>query len=173
MRKILKSDFFNRKTITVAKELLGKYLIRKIGNKEKAYKITEVEAYVGPHDLACHSARGKTPRNEIMFREAGTIYVYFTYGMHFMLNIITEEAGFPAGILIRGVEGIAGPGRVTKALSIDKKLNGLPLSKKSGLWVEDRGEIINKKNILATPRIGIHYAGPIWTKKKLRFLIKD
>lgn len=173
MRKVLKKDFFERKTVVVAKDLLGKFLVRKIKNEEASYMITEVEAYIGPHDLACHSSRGRTPRNEVMYMKAGTIYVYFTYGMHFMLNIITEKKDFPAGVLIRGVKGIVGPGRVTKALSIDKKLNKLPLSKKTGLWIEDRGEIVSTKNISATPRIGINSAGEIWAKKKLRFLLKS
>src|SRR3989344_9487559 len=101
---IIKPDFFNRKTLVVAKDLLGKYLVRRYySTSRKRYvvakeKITEVEAYVGPHDLACHSSRGKTARNEVMFREAGTIYVYFTYGMHWMLNIVTEEKDFPSAV---------------------------------------------------------------------------
>jgi DNA-3-methyladenine glycosylase len=170
MKKVLGKDFFNRKTELVAKELLGKLLVRRVNGKKIAEIITEVEAYVGPHDLACHSSRGKTARNEIMFREAGTIYVYFTYGMHWMLNIVTEEESFPAAVLIRGLESVNGPARLTKKLGIDRKLNGKLVSKKNGLWFEDGGVKIPRGKILKTKRIGVDYAGPIWSKKKLRFV---
>jgi DNA-3-methyladenine glycosylase len=173
MRKILSKNFFNRKTLTVTQDLLGKYLVRKLGKKVVREQIKEVEAYVGPHDLACHSARGKTKRNEPMFCEAGTIYVYFTYGMHWMLNIVTEEKDFPSAILIRGTTNYKGPGILTRELKIDKKLNEKLLGKKTGLWIESDSKIENRKlKIMRTPRIGIHYAGPIWTKKKYRFVAK-
>lgn len=173
MRKILSSSFFNRETKIVARDLLGKFLVRKDADKEVAYLITETEGYVGPHDLASHSSKGRTVRTEIMYMKAGTIYIYFVYGMHYMLNIVTEEKDFPAAILIRGVVGISGPGKITKKLSINKMLNGLPLSKETGLWVEDRGVHIDPKSIQATPRIGIDYAGDIWAKKKLRFVLTE
>src|SRR5687767_10999766 len=150
MRKLPQS-FFNRKTLKVARELIGKYLVREIDGKIIRQKIIETEAYVGPHDLACHSSRGRTPRCEPMFREAGTIYVYFTYGMHWMLNIVTEEKDFPAAVLIRGTENITGPARLTKTLSIDKKLNKHKLGKKSGLWIEDRGVKVSPEDIKKTP----------------------
>src|SRR3989338_11091467 len=138
---IIKQDFFKRKTLVVAKELLGKYLVRRIGPPSRGRygvikeKITEVEAYIGPHDLACHSSKGRTPRCEPMFMEAGTIYVYFTYCMHWMLNIVTEEKDFPAAVLMRGTEHVSGPARLTKKFQIDKSLNGKKLGKKSGLWI--------------------------------------
>ena len=157
----------------VAKELLGKYLVRKIGNKIIREKITETEAYVGPHDLACKSSRGKTEGNKIMYEEAGTIYVYFTYGMHWMLNIVTEEKDFPSAVLIRGTEVTSGPARLTKALSIDKKLNGLKLGEKSGLWIEENLKTKNSKlKISKTPRIGIDSSGPIWANKPYRFILE-
>jgi DNA-3-methyladenine glycosylase len=177
----LKREFFNRKTLVVAKDLVGKILVRKIGKKTLRSKITEVEAYVGPHDLASHSSRGKTARNEIMFREAGTIYVYFTYGMHWMFNIVTEKKDFPSAVLIRGTESVSGPARLTKHFKIDKKLNGKMLSKKSGLWIEE-GQTKNamiyhssktKRKIVRTPRIGVTYAGEIWANKKYRFVLKN
>lgn len=171
--KILKPDFFNRKTLVVAKDLLGKYLVRKNNSKIKRYKITEVEAYIGPHDLACHSSKGRTPRTEIMFKSAGHFYVYLTYGMHHMFNIVTEAKDYPAAVLIRGVENISGPGRLTRALSITKDLNGKLAISKSGLWLEDRGEVIKSSQIKRTPRIGINYAGPIWTPKPYRFVLKE
>jgi DNA-3-methyladenine glycosylase len=168
--KMLPQSFFERKTLTVAKELIGKTLVRKVRNKVIRQKITETEAYVGPHDLACHSSRGKTGRNKIMFMEAGTIYVYFTYGMHWMLNIVTENS-CGAAVLIRGTENIYGPARLTKAFSIDKKLNGLKLGKKSGLWIEE-GEEVFPRQISRTPRIGIQYAKEGWAEKPYRFLLK-
>ncbi len=171
--KTLPNTFFNRKTLTVARELIGKTLVRKVGKKMIRQKITETEAYVGPHDLACHSSHGKTERNKIMFCEAGTIYVYFTYGMHWMLNIVTESAGFPSAVLIRGTETVSGPARLTKALRIDKKLNGLKLGRKSGLWIESDLKIKNSKlKILRTPRIGVDYAKDGWAEKPYRFVRK-
>jgi len=175
MTKVLGHTFFNRKTLIVARDLLGKYLVRKIGGKIIRQRITEVEAYVGPHDLACHSSRGKTARNEVMYQEAGTIYVYFTYGMHWMLNIVTEEKDFPSAVLIRGTESANGPARLTKDLKIDKKLNGQKLGKKSGLWIEEstpHKATSYRGKILRAPRVGVSYAGPIWSKKKYRFLLK-
>lgn len=170
---MLKKDFFNRKTELVAQELLGKKLVRIVDDEVRSYLITEVEAYIGPHDLACHSAKGRTLRTEVMYMEAGTMYVYLIYGMHFMLNIVTEEKGFPAAVLIRGVEGISGPGRVAKELRIDKRVNGLPLSKKNGVWIEDAGVVVKPEDTERTPRIGVSYAGEEWANKKLRFVIRQ
>lgn len=164
--------FFNRKTEEVAQDLLGKYLVRRVGSKIIRERIVEVEAYVGPHDLACHSSRGKTKRNEPMFGKPGTIYTYFTYGMHWMLNIITEERDFPAGILIRGTENFSGPGRLTKNLKIDKTLNNQKLGTKSGLWIEE-GKLRPNDTVIRTPRIGISYAPEPWCSAPLRFVLKD
>lgn len=170
MKKI-PSSFFQRKTLTVAKELLGKYLVREINGKTISEKITEVEAYIGPHDLASHSSKGRTARTEAMHLVGGAIYVYFIYGVHNMLNIVTEKKDFPAAILIRGTENTSGPGRVAKKFKITKKLYGKNLGKASGLWIED-GEKVKAKDILKTPRIGVDYAGD-WAKKPYRFLIKN
>src|SRR3989344_403539 len=178
--KLLPSSFFENKTLKVARGLMGKYLVRKYySTPRKRYvvakeKIIETEAYVGPRDLACHSSRGKTARNEMMFREAGTIYVYFTYGMHWMLNIVTEEKDFPAAILIRGTQNFKGPARLTKALRIDKNLNGKKLGRKTGLWIEEDLKIENRKlKILRLPRVGVSYSGPIWSNKPYRFVLKE
>ncbi|OGG42998.1 hypothetical protein A2841_03740 [Candidatus Kaiserbacteria bacterium RIFCSPHIGHO2_01_FULL_48_10] len=176
MKKVLTHDFFNRPTLTVAQELLGKFLVRSYRGKTESYMITEVEAYDGEKDLACHAHRGKTARNEVMFRHAGHIYVYFTYGMHWMLNLVTGPRDYPAAVLIRGVESasrqIVGPARLTKALHIDKKLNTKLLSQKSGLWVEDRGVRIPKRSIQKTSRIGVDRAGSVWAGKPYRFVVK-
>lgn len=168
--KRLPHSFFHRRTLRIARELIGKYLVREIDGKILREKITETEAYVGPRDLACHSSRGRTARNEPMYCAAGIIYVHFTYGIHWMLNIVTEEKDFPSAVLIRGTENISGPARLTKKFKIDKKLNGLKLGKKSGLWIED-GPSPAKNNILRSPRIGVGYAGE-WAKKPYRFILK-
>lgn len=179
MNKVLpKNYFFSRNTVKIAKSLLGKFLVRRYpharnrsGQDEKtaAYMITEVEAYDGPKDKASHAHKGITKRNKIMFGKAGHWYVYFTYGMHWMLNIVTGPEKYPAAILIRGFENISGPARLTKALRLNGDFNATPATKKSGLWIEDRGIKISK--IASAPRIGVAYAGPIWSRKKYRFYI--
>lgn len=169
---VLPHSFFRRRTEIVASDLLGKKLVRQTDGVRASFMITEVEAYIGPHDLACHSSKGRTPRTEVMYMDAGTVYVYLIYGMYHMLNIVTEEKGFPAAVLIRSVEGISGPGRVAKALRLDKSFNGVSLSKKNGLWIEDDGTVIPRRNVLRTARIGVSYAGKKWANKKLRFVLK-
>ncbi len=170
MKKVLDSHFFNRPTLTVAKDLLGKFLVRRLKGNNCALMITEVEAYDGPDDKACHASCGKTERNKIMFGEAGNWYVYFTYGMHWMLNIVTGLKDYPAAVLIRGTKEISGPGRITKFLKIDKKFNGKPTNKKTGLWIENRGAKIKQSQITTTKRIGVDYAGK-WADKPYRFKI--
>lgn len=170
MKKV-PNTFFEQKTLVAAQELLGNFLVRKIGNKIIREKITEVEAYVGPHDLACHSAKGRTARTEVMFKEAGTIYIYLIYGMYWMLNIVTEKPDFPAAILIRGTKNFKGPGVLTRELKINKSLNYKSLGEEAGLWIE-KGEKIPKNKIVRTPRIGVKYAGDIWANKPYRFLLK-
>ncbi|MGC8775933.1 MAG: DNA-3-methyladenine glycosylase [Minisyncoccia bacterium] len=179
MAKVLKPDFFNRETILVAKELLGKFLVRKIGKKIIAAEITEVEVYDGFKDRGSHASRGKTNRTKVMFGPAGYFYVYLNYGMHWMLNIVTQKENYPAAILIRGVKSINdevkdinGPGRVSKFFKINKFFNNKLAAPKTGLWFEDRGIKINLKEIKSGPRIGIDYAGPYWAKRHFRFWIK-
>jgi len=172
MRKILSRAFFAQSVLRVAPRLLGKFLVRRFRGKERACLITEVEAYDGPGDLACHGAKGRTKRNEVMFGEAGRWYVYLVHGLYSMLNIITGSQGYPAGILVRGVEGIEGPGRLTKALHIGRALNGKKAVKKGGLWIEDRGFKVRSSQIKRTPRIGVDYAGKVWVKKPYRFILK-
>ncbi len=173
MRKILTNEFFERDTLKVAENLLGKYLVRKLGNKEIALKINEVEAYDGFEDKASHAHKGKTERNKVMFGEAGNWYVYLVYGMHNMLNVVTGKKDYPAAILIRGVGDINGPGKLTKFLKISRKLNDKKASAQTGLWIEDRGESVDKKKIKRTSRIGVNYAGFIWAKKDYRFILLD
>ena len=171
MRKVLPQKFFNSPAPLVARELLGKYLIVRRNGREKAFMITETEAYDGFRDKASHASRGKTPRNAPMFGTAGRFYVYLCYGMYWMLNVVTGEKWYPAAVLIRGERGITGPGRLTKMLGIDKRFNNKMADKKTGLWFEDRGARISLRQIEKTPRIGVSYAGE-WAKKKWRFVIK-
>ncbi|MFH1824015.1 MAG: DNA-3-methyladenine glycosylase [Candidatus Firestonebacteria bacterium] len=158
---ILKRDFYSRKTIKVAKELLGKILIRKVKNKILSGRIVEVEAYLGKDDPASHASHGKLPRNSVMFGEPGLAYVYFCYGNHFLMNVVTEKEGTPGAVLIRALEplkGIAknltnGPGKLTKALSISKKFNSYDLTKGKELYIVDDG--FSNFKIVKTERVGI------------------
>lgn len=171
MQKVLKQDFFARDAQIVARELLGKYLVRRYRGREKAHMITETEAYIGPHDKASHAHRGRTRRTEVMFGEPGRFYVYLIYGMYWMLNIVTDKAEYPSAVLIREVEHIDGPGKVARSLHIDKRLNARRVGRASGLWVEDRGTNLTPKDILKRPRVGVAYAHE-WAKKPYRYILK-
>jgi DNA-3-methyladenine glycosylase len=171
MKKILTPNFFNRPVLAVARELLGKFLVRRLKGGEISLMITEVEAYDGQQDKASHASRGKTGRNKIMFGKAGNWYVYFTYGMHWILNVVTGPEDYPAAVLMRRAEGIKGPARLAKYLKIDKRFNGLPSNKKAGLWIEDRGVKINHPQIKRAKRIGVDYAGK-WAEKLYRFYLE-
>lgn len=175
MRKILPHSFFNRDTKVVAKELLGKFLIRKMGNKEISVMIIETEAYDGLKDQASHAFKGKTKRTEVMFGHPGVFYVYLCYGMYNMLNIVTREYNYPAAVLIRSIQhqetNLIGPGKLTKFLAIDKSLNNKKAEKASGLWFEDRGIVIKERHIIKNSRVGVDYAGPVWSARKLRFYL--
>lgn len=173
MQKAFATEYFNRPVLEVAPALLGMYLVQLNNNGQRqAWQITEVEAYDGEHDLACHAAKGRTPRTEVMYGPAGHWYVYLVYGMHHMLNMVTGSEGYPAAVLVRGVKGYDGPGKLTKALAIDKKYNGRPACKQTGLWIEDRGEQVPPSAILQTPRIGVAYAGA-WAERPWRFVLVD
>jgi DNA-3-methyladenine glycosylase len=163
--RILPLKFFKRSALLVAPELLGKYLV--LGNKKLI--ITETEAYDGHDDKASHASRGKTKRNAPMFESGGGWYVYLCYGMYWMLNIVTGDKNYPSAVLIRGVEGFVGPGKLTKHFGITRKFNGKPADKKTGLWIEDRGMVISSRQTKRSSRIGVAYAGPVWSKKKWRF----
>ncbi len=172
--KVLGEEFFkSRNTGKIARQLLGKFLVRKWHNEISALKIIEVEAYDGFEDMASHAHRGMTLRNEPMFGPGGYWYVYFTYGIHWMLNVVTGPIAYPAAVLVRGVEGISGPARLTKALHIDTSLNAVPIAVESGLWIEDRGVRIKKEDIEVSARIGVDYAGPEWASKPLRFIVQQ
>jgi DNA-3-methyladenine glycosylase len=168
----LTRNFFERPTLIVARELLGKIIVRQIGKLKISVMITETEAYIGEKDLASHARFGKTKRNAVMYSHAGVWYPYFIYGMHWMLNVTTEGIDRPAAVLIRaGIlietdHAIRGPGILTKALKVNGGIYGN--SATSGdLYIEDRGN--RPKKIIRTPRIGIDYAGA-YRDKKWRFL---
>lgn len=160
-----------RGTVRHARALLGKFLVRSGPTGVEARLITEVEAYDGERDLACHARAGRTARTETLYRAGGCWYVYLCYGVHEMLNLVTGPEGWPAAVLIRGVAGASGPGRVTRALGIDRRLNGAAAAPASGLHVEDRGIRVPRSWVHATPRVGVAFAGPVWAAKPWRFLI--
>jgi len=179
MRKKLLRDFYTKDTLEVAKRLLGKYIVRKIGRKELVGKIIETEAYIGPHDKTSHAYKGKvTPRNKVEYMIGGYIYIYLVYGMYWQLNVTTAQEGKPECVLIRALEvpGVDrnltnGPGKLCQYLKLDKSFYGEDLTKSERIWLEDRGEKIKPSQILATARIGIDYAGSYWSKRKWRFLL--
>lgn len=162
-------DFFVRDVLEVAPSLLGKTLVRKFDDGSIGrFAITEIEAYRGDGDLACHASRGKTTRNEVMFRQGGVVYVYFIYGMYWMLNFVTGREDDASAVLIRGVEGVDGPGRVGKTLQLDRSFYGEVLSESPRLWIEDSPLIAA---YTTHPRIGIHYAGEPWVSMPWRFVL--
>lgn len=174
-RKILPQSYFTRPTVTVARSLIGKYLVRVIEGRSVAGRIVEVEAYVGPEDKACHASKGRTPRTDVMFGSGGIAYVYLIYGMYHCLNVVTEREGFPSAVLIRAIELdgdlIDGPGKLCRALQIDRSLNRADLTSGESLWFEDRGEAVGRGSIEAHPRVGVDYAGE-WAKKPWRFRLR-
>lgn len=164
--QILAHEWFARPTAVVAADLIGCYLCRRLddGRVIKAM-ITETEAYLGVGDAACHAFGNRhTPRTSVMYKQAGTIYVYLIYGLHYLLNIVTTEVGQPEAVLIRAVEiegepirTGAGPAKLTKSLEIDKRLNNYLLSVEIGLWVEDK--TVAKIPVSVAKRVGVDYAG--------------
>ncbi len=174
--RILPRVYFNRPTLTVARSLIGKYLVRSIDGRMLAGKIVEVEAYVGPQDKACHASKGRTQRTDVMFGSGGIAYVYLIYGMHHCLNVVTERKEFPSAVLIRAIEIdgklIDGPGRLCRALQIDRRLNRGDLTTGEALWFEDRGALVERKDVGAHLRVGVDYAGE-WAKKPWRFRLRS
>ena len=190
MNPRLTPDFFNRSAPQVAPDLLGCLLVRVWEGQRMAGYISEVEAYQGIDDQACHARAGRTARNAVMFGAPGRAYVYFTYGMHWMLNLVCEAEGVPAAVLIRAIqpaEGLSlmrvlrpnladkpgwlnGPAKLTQALGIGRQQNGADVcSEESGLWVE-RGIRVPKEQLRALPRVGIGYAGEPWLSMPWRWL---
>jgi DNA-3-methyladenine glycosylase len=166
----LDRKFFERDVLIVAPELIGKVIVRvfKDGSVGR-FMITEVEAYRGEEDLACHASKGRTMRNDVMYGKGGLVYVYLCYGMHWMLNFVTEKENSPQAVLIRGIDNISGPGRVTKKMIIDKSYYGEDLVTSKIIWLEDAGK---KYPYITAKRVGIDYAGEVWKNKMWRFVMK-
>ena len=184
---ILPRSFYNRPTLTVARELIGARLVRILDGIKLVGLITETEAYISQKDLACHAKAGRTPRTQVMFGEPGHAYVYFTYGNHWMLNAVTEREGFPAAVLIRAIQPIEGvvvmsarrngrdtfgPGKLCQAMGIDKGENGVDLTETtSGLWIEAGVQVPNSL-VTKSPRVGLNSTPEPWLSKPWRFLVK-
>jgi len=134
--------------------------------------ITETEAYCGPHDRASHASRGRTPRNAVMFGPPGFWYVYLCYGVHWMLNLVTGAEGYAAAVLLRGVEGAVGPGRLTRALAVNKAFDGKPCVSATGLWIEEPMGNLTGWRRHRGPRIGVDYAGSEWAAKPYRWWLE-
>lgn len=165
----LEGSFYSRDVLEVAPDLLCKTLvIRSEDNIIHKYSISETEAYRGTEDKACHAYRGRTRRTNVMFHEGGKLYVYFIYGLYWMLNIVTGSENDPQAVLIRGLENCSGPGRVSKLLGIDRSFYGEDLVSSTRIWIEDTGIV---KAFRTGPRIGIDYAGEIWKNKPWRFYL--
>jgi DNA-3-methyladenine glycosylase len=173
----LERGFYDRDTVAVARDLLGKYLVRVARGIERVGRIVEVEAYLGPHDLAAHSSKGLTARTRVMFGPPGHAYVYMVYGMHFCMNVVTEREGHASAVLLRALEPVQnleadtrGPALLCRALGVDRRLNGHDLlSDDLYIAAPPREE---RLRIAKAPRIGVHYAGH-WARRLLRFYIED
>ncbi len=164
-------DFYVRDVLDVAPELPGKMLVRKLSrNRAGRFMITEVEAYKGPEDLACHASRGKTARTSVMFGRGGHLYVYLIYGIYWMLNIVTGPENDPQAVLIRGLKGMKGPGVLTRELAIGKSFYGEDLCTSGRIWIEDG---VRPSGIKTSPRIGVDYAGDYWKSRPWRWHIDE
>lgn len=191
MEHPLPPEFYARPTLTVARELLGCRLVRILDGVRLSGMISETEAYIGETDLGCHAKAGRTKRTEPMYGPPGRAYIYFTYGMHWMLNAVTEAQGFPAAVLIRAVETVDGlrviesrrakakradwtngPAKLTAAFGIDSQQNTIDLTNKnSGLWIEP-GIVISDSNVTTGPRVGLYSVPEPWKSIPWRFMAK-
>ena len=174
----LPRSFYDRDTTEVARELLGKLLVlRPDGDAPRIGRIVETEAYIGPHDLACHASKGMTTRTRVMFGPPGHAYIYLVYGMHYCLNTVTESEGHASAVLLRAIEPLTnisgatnGPGRLCKAMGIDRRLNAWDLT--SPDFYVAAPDRIETFKIMRRPRIGVDYAGKRWAGRLLRFYIR-
>ena len=174
----LTRDDFNRPTLEVARDLLGKFIVSVYRGRAIAAMIAEVEAYKGPRDRAAHTYGGRrTARVEALYGDGGVAYVYLCYGIHWMLNFSTRGHDIPEGVLIRGIIVptrlgallLAGPGKVTRHLKIDRRVNGIDTTASPTFWVEDRSVRFMARDITVGPRVGVDYAGPYWAGRLWRF----
>ncbi|MBQ3008601.1 MAG: DNA-3-methyladenine glycosylase [Oscillospiraceae bacterium] len=152
--RVTEISFFTQDAYILAQKLIGMYICRETDGQISRYRITETECYIGMEDTACHACKGKTKRTEIMWEKGGVCYVYLCYGIHNMLNIVSGSRGQPQAVLIRGVRGYDGPGKLTKAMKVDRSFNGENLIESCRIWLEEGDSL----TYTATPRIGIAYA---------------
>jgi DNA-3-methyladenine glycosylase len=187
MQSPLSRHFYDRPTLTVARELLGARLVRILDGIRLVGLITETEAYIGEEDLGCHAKAGRTPRTQVMYGPPGHAYVYFTYGNHWMLNAVTEREGFPAAVLIRAIQPIEGvqvmsarrngrdtfgPGKLCQAMGIAGEENGADLTVAgAGLWIE-AGVSVPNESVTIGPRVGLYNVPEPWKSIPWRFLVK-
>lgn len=165
----LDRSFYLQDVLEVAPALLGKKLVMDPGKGGiRSYTISETEAYRGGDDLACHASKGRTPRTDIMFSEGGHIYMYLIYGMYWMMNVVTADRDVPQAVLIRGLQEVSGPGRLTRQLGLDRAYHREDLVHSQRIWIED-AEM--NPAYTAAPRVGIQYAGEPWISKPWRFLM--
>ena len=170
MKIINNIKFFKTDTITLAKNLIGKWIVTNINNNQIIAQICETEAYLGVNDSACHSYKGKlTNRNQPMWQEGGTIYVYLCYGLHYLFNIVSCDFNQPEAVLIRAVVGANGPAKTTKLLNIDKSLNGEKIINNPKIYIMDDGKIYKHYK---AKRVGIDYALDKDKNALLRFILK-
>lgn len=174
----LPRDFYARNTLTVARQLIGMHLVHQAAGVRRVGRIIETEAYLGPKDLAAHSARGQTPRNAVMFGPPGHAYVYFIYGFWNCVNVVTREEGVPQAVLVRALEPVEGiddktwgPGLLCRAMHIDRTLNGTDLLGQR-LWIERPREPERRLRVTSATRIGVDYAGD-WAQRLWRFFATD
>jgi DNA-3-methyladenine glycosylase len=187
MRRVLPPEFYDRPTLTVARDLVGARLVRMLDGKRLAGLITESEAYVGETDLGSHAKAGRTPRTSVMYGPPGHAYVYFTYGNHWMLNVVCERENTPGAVLIRAIQPVEGvnvmlerrsgrdtfgPGKLAQALNITGEQNGIDLTRRNGqLWIE-QGLPVPERLVTKGPRVGLNSVPEPWKSKPFRFLVK-
>lgn len=178
----LGKDFFTQSTVDVAKSLLGKLVVRRYNGLKLMGRVIETEAYFGFNDRASHAFKGRTARTEVMFGPPGRVYVYFVYGLHYCLNVVTGAKDYPAAVLIRALEifngdrkkkayfTASGPAKVCRYLKIDRAFNHENLLLSRRFWLEDLGD--SDFHIVRSARVGVGYAGPYWARRRLRFFIR-
>lgn len=170
MAKRLGRRYFCQPADMLAEDLVGKLLCHKVEDKILRYRIMETECYYGEEDTACHASKGKTERTKILYEKGGTAYVYLCYGMHFLFNVVTGREGHPEAVLIRGITGYNGPGKLTRIMKIDKELNGEDMVNSNRLWIEDDG---CRLPIRVDKRVGIDYATPEYRDILWRYIADD
>ena len=171
MRRIVDKNFYRQDTTTLAKALIGKWIVVNVDDTKYLAQISETEAYLGVGDSACHTYGGKrTDRTEPMWQDGGTVYVYLCYGMHYLLNIVSKKENEPEAVLIRATIEANGPGKLTKYLHIDKTFNNEDISTSDKIQIYDDG---NKYSFIIDKRVGIDYANPIDRNAKLRYILYD